>query len=674
MNRGLYKKLAFTNIKNNKQFYVPYLLTGIVTTAMFYIMCAISGNDGIQNMPGGHDIGLILNFGIGVIGIFSVIFLFYTNSFIIKRRKKELGIYNILGMEKTHISKILAMETVFTAIIAIGGGLITGIVFNKLMCMLLFKLMGYSAGIDFYVSKRGIALSVLLFLGIYLLTFIHDLLQVKLANPIELLRGSNMGEREPKTKMIMAILGCVCLGIGYYIAITTKNPISALTLFFVAVILVIVGTYLVFTAGSIAFLKMLRKKKSYYYRTKHFTSVSGMLYRMKQNAVGLSNICILSTMMLVVVSSTVCLYLGIDDMLLERYPSDITVYGYYTDEVAEDSDILPTVEKAVKDSGRKVRNEISYIQLNFSSVQKNGKFVLDEELTRSERSISDIVGFTVLTREGCEELYHEKIPELNDNEIVLIKFKDSDKKMEQLVLNDRTYDIKETKKFNKDKDVTYMLDLMENYYYIIVNDVEDLEKFCQLQIDAYGEGASQMQQYHRIDIDGTDEEKKACFTNVENSLSQIQSPFQSKIYSECRQANWEDFHMKTGGFFFLGLFLGGMFLMITVLIIFYKQISEGYEDKERFAILEKVGMSNAEVKATIHSQVRTVFLLPIIMAAIHIAAAFPMIRRLLSLFSLYNTTLFAFCVAGTILVFIIIYLLVFLQTSRVYYRIVGEQV
>lgn len=674
MNRGLYAKLAFTNIKNSKQFYFPYLLTGIITVAMFYIMCALAGNEGIRSMPGGSDLDIILNMGIGIIGIFSVIFLFYTNSFIIKKRKKELGIYNILGMEKRHISKILALETIFTAIIAIVGGLITGIVFNKLMCMLLYRLMGFHTEIDFYISRKGLVLSALLFLGIYLLTFFHDLLQLKLANPIDLLQGSNVGEREPKTKAVMAILGCICLGVAYYIAITTENPIKALTLFFIAVILVIIGTYLLFTAGSIAFLKMLRRKKSYYYRTKHFTSVSGMLYRMKQNAVGLSNICILSTMMLIAVSTTVCLYLGINDILKDKYPSDITIYGYYLEEVTENHNILSSVEQAITDSGRKVRNEYSYMELSFAAVPENGKFVLDKEKIQSDISMSDVAGFTVLTKEAYEEYYHEKISELKENEIVLIQFKNTEKDLKQLNLNDRVYDIKETRQFEGEEKLTYMSDVMEEYYYIIVNDVEALEKINQLQADAYGENASAIAQYYRIDIDGTDEEKIECFANIENSLTQIDNPFQSNIYSVCRQANRDKLRSLYGGFFFLGLFLGTMFLMITVLIIFYKQISEGYDDKERFAIMEKVGMSNAEVKATIRSQVRTVFLLPIIMAAIHIAAAFPMIEKLLYMFGLSNTPLFILCMAGTILVFILIYLLVFLQTSRVYYRIVGEQV
>ena len=368
----MYTKLAITNIKNNRQFYFPYLLTGIITVAMFYIMCALESNPGIQSMPGAKDLGLILRLGIGVIGIFAVIFLFYTNSFIIKRRKKELGIYNILGMEKRHIAKILSKEAFFTAIIAIGGGLVTGVLFHKLACMLLYRMIGFNGGITFSFSKKGVMITAILFAIVYLLTYIYDLFQVQLANPIELLQSGNKGEREPKTKAIMAVLGVLCLGTGYFIAITTKNPIKALTLFFVAVILVIIGTYLLFTAGSIALLKILRRNKGYYYQTKHFTSVSGMIYRMKQNAVGLANICILSTMVLVAVSTTVSLYVGIEDIMKERYPNEINISAYYdTGAPAEDS-IAPIVEKSVKESGRKIRHEEDYLELYFAAIKDQG--------------------------------------------------------------------------------------------------------------------------------------------------------------------------------------------------------------------------------------------------------------------------------------------------------------
>lgn len=668
MNKGMYTKLAITNIKNNRQFYFPYLLTGIITVAMFYIMCALESNPGIQSMPGAKDLGLILRLGIGVIGIFAVIFLFYTNSFIIKRRKKELGIYNILGMEKRHIAKILSKEAFFTAIIAIGGGLVTGVLFHKLACMLLYRMIGFNGGITFSFSKKGVMITAILFAIVYLLTYIYDLFQVQLANPIELLQSGNKGEREPKTKAIMAVLGVLCLGTGYFIAITTKNPIKALTLFFVAVILVIIGTYLLFTAGSIALLKILRRNKGYYYQTKHFTSVSGMIYRMKQNAVGLANICILSTMVLVAVSTTVSLYVGVEDIMKERYPNEINISAYYDTGAPSEDSIAPIVEKSVKESGRKIRHEEDYLELYFAAIKDHGQYSLDKEKVKTAGD--RVSGFVVLTREDCKKKYNEEIPELAENEVALFTIKKTD--MDTLVLENRSYHVKEIKQFQNTEDFETIADMMDEYYYVIVNDVQDMERLWQLQKDIYQENSSSISRQVRLDIDGDSEQKKECFENIKTALGPEQA--KARILIDSRQSSLDEFYQIYGGFLFLGLFLGILFLMITVLIIFYKQISEGYDDKERFSIMEKVGMSNDEVKATIRSQVRTVFFLPILMAAIHVGMAFPMIKRLLSLFGLSNTALFAGCMAGTILVFALIYLLVFLKTSKTYYKIVGEQV
>lgn len=668
MNKGMYTKLAITNIKNNRQFYFPYLLTGIITVAMFYIMCALESNPGIQSMPGAKDLGLILRLGIGVIGIFAVIFLFYTNSFIIKRRKKELGIYNILGMEKRHIAKILSKEAFFTAIIAIGGGLVTGVLFHKLACMLLYRMIGFNGGITFSFSKKGVMITAILFAIVYLLTYIYDLFQVQLANPIELLQSGNKGEREPKTKAIMAVLGVLCLGTGYFIAITTKNPIKALTLFFVAVILVIIGTYLLFTAGSIALLKILRRNKGYYYQTKHFTSVSGMIYRMKQNAVGLANICILSTMVLVAVSTTVSLYVGIEDIMKEQYPNEINIRAYYDTGAPSEDSIAPIVEKSVKESGRKIRHEEDYLELYFAAIKDQGQYSLDKEKVKTAGD--RVSGFVVLTREDCKKKYNEEIPELAENEVALLTIKKTD--MDTLVLENRSYHVKEIKQFENTEDFKTIADIMDEYYYVIVNDVQDMERLWQLQKEIYQENSSSISRQVRLDIDGDSEQKKECFENIKTALGPEQA--KARILIDSRQSNLDEFYQIYGGFLFLGLFLGILFLMITVLIIFYKQISEGYDDKERFSIMEKVGMSNDEVKATIRSQVRTVFFLPILMAAVHVGMAFPMIKRLLSLFGLSNTALFTGCMAGTILVFTLIYLLVFLKTSKTYYKIVGEQV
>lgn len=337
----------------------------------------------------------------------------------------------------------------------------------------------------------------------------------------------------------------------------------------------------------------------------------------------------------------------------------------------EENSIVPVVEQAVKESGRKMRNQVSYLELDFAALRKGDAYVMDAK-DPSVLAMEDMTTFSILTREGCEKRYDVKIPELADNEIVLITFDNT--KMEKLVLNDRSFTVTDIKKFEKDADTSAMLDVVENFYYVIVNDVEDMERICQLQNEAYAQAGSTITYNYQLDIDGTKEEKEECFQKIQENINQITDPAISHIYCEGRESSRDEFYHLYGGFLFLGLFLGAMFLMITVLIIFYKQISEGYDDRERFAIMEKVGMSNAEVKATIRSQILMVFFCPILMAAIHVAAAFPMIKRLLVLFNLSNTTLFAGCMIGTILVFALIYLLVFLQTQKTYYRIVGEQV
>lgn len=322
MRSSVFSRLAATNLKNNRKTYVPYILTSILTVMMYYIMDGLSKNSYVTE--GNESLQICLQYANGIIIVFAVIFLFYTNSFLIKRRKKEIGIYNILGMGKQHIAKMLAVETAIMGLISIGAGLLFGVVFSKLMFLLLLKILHYDIRMGFSVSAQSIVTTIVLFAGIFLLTLVYNLLQIKLANPVELLRGGSQGEKEPKTKLLLAIFGAA-LGTGYYIAITTESPVSALGMFFIAVLCVILGTYALFIAGSIVLLKLLRRNKRYYYQTKHFTAVSGMIYRMKQNAVGLANICILSTMVLVMVSTTVSLYVGVDDVLKTRFPNEFQI-------------------------------------------------------------------------------------------------------------------------------------------------------------------------------------------------------------------------------------------------------------------------------------------------------------------------------------------------------------
>lgn len=656
MNKFLYQKLAFTNIKKNGKFYFPYILTCIGTISMFYIMCSITFNDGMKKMPGADSLIIIMNLGCIVIGFFSSIFLFYTNSFLMKRRKKELGLYNILGMEKRHIAKIMLFETIITSIISISFGLLFGILFDKLICMILLKILNFSVVIGFQISIIGIFISLMLFCGIFAATLIYNLLRIQLSKPIELLKGGNLGEKEPKTKLIMTFIGTLCLGIGYYIALTTKSPLDALTLFFLAVILVIVGTYFIFTAGSIALLKLFRKNKNYYYKTKHFTSVSGMLYRMKQNAVGLANICILSTMVLVMVATTVSLYIGVQDALNNRFPNDITVTIRNPEDNQREA-VLPAIEKAVKYKNGTISNMTEYSYLSFIVNKEDNTFSTDHGNYYSSHDQIRVLYF--MTSDEYKKLTGESAI-LKSNEVLV--YSNGEYIGDTFNIFGKKYLITDYL-INSPISANYT-DIINNVYYIIVSDDTALNAIYQEQLEAYKSDASDLIYHISFDVDGTKEEKIALADTVSDATVKYGS------FTESKQKHENSFYTMYGSLLFLGIFLGFLFLMATVLIIYYKQISEGYDDKERFSIMQKVGMSHTEVKSTIKSQVLKVFFIPLVMSVIHIAAAFKMITKLLILLNLTNIPLFLICTIATVLIFAIIYAIVYGMTARVYYRIV----
>ena len=679
MNR-LYLRLAWSNLKNSRQFYLPYVIAGMLSAMMFYTMCAIQGNDGLSKMRGGSSVQIVLYFGVVVVGVFVSIFLFYTNSFIMKRRKKELGVYNILGMEKIHVAKIMAWETVFSFLIAVGGGLITGIVFQKLLTMFLYRLTGLEAAIPFYISGWGCLHTAEMFGAIYVCILLYNLMQIRLSNPVELLHSGNTGEREPKTKIIQAVLGILCIVTGYYIAITTDNPVKAVSLFFVAVMLVIVGTYFLFNAGSIAFLKLLRENKRYYYQTRHFTTVSGMIYRMKQNAVGLANICILSTMVLVVISMTVCMYAGIEGELKTQYPAELELIFYDPDgqQDAQAFDrMADEIECVIKENGRVITGKQKGSYVGTAVAMTGNKITV---LDRSAMDFSNMYVLEIMTKDGFEEYMQETIPDIPDGSVAVMM--DSVYEQDTIVMGNTEYPVEQSMKFPIRDAVS---EFVGGSVILIVKDENALEnmrkQLAAMETEAYGEERTVDLTYvMNFDMSGSGEEKIACANAVRERVSEWQNDETNPktMRLDCnvisRAEGHIDYETSNGGLLFLGLFLGSMFLMITVLIIYYKQISEGYEDKERFAIMEKVGMSNEEVKATIRSQVRMVFFLPLATAACHLAAAYPMLKKLLALVSLYNGTLFAWCLAGTVLVFGLIYLAVFIITSKSYYKIVGNQV
>lgn len=658
MSKMFYQKLAVTNINKNKKTYFPYILTCICTIMMFYIMDFISLNDGLNHMPGGDSLKIILNLGTKVIGIFSVIFLFYTNSFLIKRRKKELGLYNILGMEKKHIAKVLFWETLFVALMSLIVGLIFGIALSKLMFLVLLKILNFKVSMGFYVSTVSLIKTAILFGIIFLLTLINNLRQIHLSKPIELLKGGELGEKEPKTKKLLTLIGVLTLGAGYYIALTTESPLEALNMFFIAVILVMIGTYALFTAGSIAVLKRLRKNKKFYYKSNNFINVSGMIYRMKQNAVGLANICILSTCVLVMISTTVSLYTGMEDVLRTRFPRDIIIgLSNTSNENVETFNNM--VEKTAKEKGVSIDNVINYRHMGIVAMQNGNSFTDFHNDSVLYKDISEIDLIPLSQYNAMEN----KSVSLKENEILLYYQKG---KIDGNTINilGNEFRIKERLDDIKVKSISPSISYKS--YFIIMPDEETIKKVY-LSSEVTDKNEAELSYYYAFDTKSSAKDQIDLTSAINSNINKLSLNGSCEGLEESR----ESFFSIYGGLFFLGIFLGALFIMATVLIIYYKQISEGYDDKNRFEIMQKVGMSKDEIKKSVGSQVLMVFFLPLVTAVIHIAFAFKVIVKLLAVLNLTNVKLFALCTAGTILIFAIFYAAIYLLTSRVYYKIVS---
>ena len=649
-NKHFYFSLAGMNIKKNSKFYIPYLLTFVATVAMFYMIHAISVN---KHLPGGGSMVQMMGFGVGIISIFSVVFLFYTNSFLIKRRKKEFGLYHILGMEKKHIAKVLFCENLIVSGIAIIVGCGMGVLFQKLIMMLLLRIVKWESSIPFEISIESLIRAVVMFGGIFLLTFIHNVIQLARTKTVDLLQGEHLGEREPKTKWIMALLGAVAIGIGYYIALTVKNPLDALGGFFIAVLLVIAGTYFLFIAGSIVILKLLRANRAFYYKTNHFTSVSGMLYRMKQNAAGLATICILSTMVLVTVSTTICLYVGVEDAIKTRYPYDFELLKRAVTADFDSSSLEQEVTQRIE-KNCEITKSVGYKSLTFTAHFQDGNFeYLDEYNYLNSGAFHAIMVFTA---EEYEKITGESA-DLKGNEIYVYDTGEKMPEKPRIFLEE--YEVK--KYINKFSAIELGTSIIYNVHYVVVADDGVMQDIYEQQKAVYKDTASDIDYYLDIDVKGNDEQQ----IQTTKKLRELEN-----VSVEGKAENKKDFSAFYGGFLFLGMFLGAVFIIAATLIIYYKQISEGYDDKTRFEIMQKVGMSKREVKASIRSQVLLVFFLPLIVAFIHVCVAFPMVKKLLGVLNLSNTDPFFWCLLGTVAAFAILYVAVYSVTSRIYYNIV----
>lgn len=654
---NLYVRLAAQNIKKHRRSYVPFMLAGIFVAAVSYILNSLSGNPDL-----GPTAQMMFTFGNGVVMLFSVTFLFYTNSFLMKQRKKELGLYNVLGMNKGHIARVIGLETLFAALIVIIGGSAFGILLDKLTFLIVAKMMRITPSYGFHVMPKSLQHVVIVFGVIYLLIYISNVFRVRTSRPIELLHGTSVGEREPKTKVIMAVLGVLCIGAGYTLSIlSSREPVLAISLFFIAVVLVVIGTYFLFTAGSIALLKLLRRNKNYYYKTNHFISVSGMLYRMKQNAVGLSNICILSTMVLVILSSTCSLWFGTEDMIYNRYPADILLSLEDPNHMVDMATFLTDELKSVPggsytsyefltgyDSTEEIEDSASAIFVKDGTAQIGS--ITCNVLFFSAETYNRITGENVTVEPGT----------------ALYMSVDGVPMPDTMTFAGTTYTLSPTpKSFNlRGKYNAYV----SKPYVVVLPDYAEKSKVITPT------------EYYCISLGSlTDEEQQAFYDAIIEDVTTVMPEDESVFWDgdgyfnfECRVENEQEIRGMYGSFLFMGISLGFVFTVAAVLIIYYKQISEGMEDKTRFAIMQKVGLSQKEVKHSIHTQILTVFFLPLITAGIHVVFAYPIIRAILRAMMLSSETVFILCTVASFLVFSVFYAVVYALTAKIYYRIVSE--
>ena len=664
--RNLYPRLAATNLKKNRRFYLPYLLACIVIVALFCIILTLASDPYLGQMQHGGSVSQVLGFGVLIMALFSTIILFYTNSTFTKQRKREFAIYNILGMEKRHISYVLFWESLYTAAMALFFGLVAAGVFSKLLQLVLVRLIGGEATFGLNISLMSIGYTAAFFGALFLLLLLNTIRIIHLSNPVQLLRAGSEGEREPRSKWILALLGAVCLAAGYIISLRTNAALYAIQYFFPAVILVIIGTYLTFIALSVVVLKALRKNRRYYYKTSHFATVSGLIYRMSRNAAGLASICILSTMVLVTVSTTVSLYKGVDAYAAVRWPQDMTLTlmtDTQTNTVPDVAPVLRVVDDTMTRSGLTQSNVHGYRTVRFSTLRSG------DALDQFTGSGVDAYTVMVLDTEGYADLTGEQVT-LAPGEA--LAWTDGKPFGDTVTICGRAFRLRQLDSFPLDSGSSIM---GLHTLYLVVPDLDSVLEL-RAQQNAYASehgGTRSMLNYtYQFDLSGTDDEQlDALHALLSGPAFESAAEAANVQYTtDMRADGYPTLRSTYGGFLFLGFFLGFVFLFATVLIIYYKQVSEGYDDRGRFRIMQQVGMTPKEVKATIRTQVLLMFFLPLVTAAIHIAFAFPLIKQIVFAFGLQNVHLFLLCTLGTFGVFALLYTFVYLLTARTYYRIV----
>ena len=669
MRMGFYAKLAVNGIRKNARLYVPYLLTCAGMVMMFYIVSYLQDTPVLAGIGGGEEMQAMLSLGSGVMGVFGAIFLLYTNSFLIRRRKREFGLYNMLGMGKGNIARVLFWEALLVLAGTMAIGLAAGVAISKLAELLLLNIMHGNVTFNFTVSPRAVLLTAAVFCIIHALLLIKALLQIRTASAVNLLRSESAGEKPPRANWVLAILGLILLAVAYYLAVTIKQPLVAMAMFFVAVILVILATYLLFIAGSVAVCRMLQRNRRYYYKAKHFVSVSSMAYRMKRNGAGLASICILSIMVLVTVSSTTGLYYGSEDSLRSRYPRDITLIAkakdvsMLTDEKCDAAREL--VDAYVAEHDATAHNFRDFRIVSVSGAMKDGTITTDPQEAGMHITDSTIYQVNFLPLPDYNRICGTN-ETLADDE-ALISLKRGDYGWDSISVDSKVaYRTRKAPVVFQESGMA-AVDVVDTIY-VVVKDLQGLQPLLQ------GNTLFTQQWEYGFDSMLSDEDQWEMTHQMDVELSDGLHRLGMKyVYLEGMAENRYDFYGTYGGFFFLGILLSIVFLFAAVLIIYYKQISEGYEDQKRFEIMQKVGMTRKNIRKSINSQLLTVFFLPLVGAGIHLAFAFPMIRRMLILFNLTNTRLLVETTGVTFLAFALIYTLVYRKTSNAYYAIVSGE-
>ena len=674
MKRGFYPRLAWSGMRKNSKLYLPYTIACIGMTAMFYILMHLAYSPALELLSSSGEVSTILRLGSFVIGVFSLLFLFYTNSFLVRRRYKEFGLYNVLGMNKGNISRVLAWEALINALISLVGGLFLGIALSKLAELGLVNIMGGKTDLNLRVSVNALEFTTLFYCGIFLLIYLNSLIKIRRSSASELVKSENFGEKPPRANWLFGLAGIVILAAAYYIAVSIKTPLTALSLFFIAVIMVIVATYLIFIAGSVWICRLLQKNKRYYYKKNHFVSVSSMVYRMKRNGAGLASICILATMVLVMISSTTCLYFGAEDALRDRYPRDISISASYSglDSMTDENISALRGEISAAVGGAETENILDYRCASLVGSLENGILDLSE---------ASIYSTAMTTYDYVAEVYIVPLADYNaiagTNESL-----GSDEAMiyaYRMDYTDKTFAVDELVSFRVKKvldsfpiaDGSAMASIAPTVF-VIVPDFADTVAKLGGAVSSSGDEPASLSWNYAFDTPVSDEEETAMCERIGERLSECSETGGYLYYSrESLAANRADFYGMYGGLFFLGIMLSIAFICAAVLIIYYKQISEGYEDRRRFEIMQNVGMTKKEIRSSINSQLLTVFFLPLIFAGLHLGFAFPFIHKLLMLFNLSNLPLLIGTTAISFGVFALLYAVVFRVTSNAYYNIVS---